>query len=50
MSSIGIVSPQTMHFSEALPLQSGAALQDYMLMYETYGTLKIGRASCRERV
>src|SRR5471030_785170 len=45
MSSIGIVSPQTMHFSEALPLQSGAALQDYMLMYETYGTLNADKSN-----
>jgi len=45
MSSIGIVSPQTMHFPEALPLQSGAALQDYMLMYETYGTLNADKSN-----
>jgi homoserine O-acetyltransferase len=45
MSSIGIVAPQTMHFSQPLPLQSGAALQDYMLMYETYGTLNADRSN-----
>jgi homoserine O-acetyltransferase len=45
MSSIGIVAPQTMHFSRPLPLQSGAALQDYMLMYETYGTLNADRSN-----
>ncbi|XLZ73162.1 homoserine O-acetyltransferase [Massilia sp. SR12] len=28
-----------MHFAEPLQLQSGASLRDYMLMYETYGTL-----------
>jgi homoserine O-acetyltransferase len=28
-----------MHFAEPLLLQSGASLRDYMLMYETYGTL-----------
>lgn len=28
-----------MHFSEPLPLQSGAALSEYTLVYETYGTL-----------
>jgi len=28
-----------MFFAEALPLQSGAALRDYTLVYETYGTL-----------
>jgi len=30
---------QTMHFDAPLPLQSGAALRDYSLSYETYGTL-----------
>ncbi len=34
-----------MHFSQALPLQSGAALQDYMLMYETYGTLNADKSN-----
>ena len=28
-----------MHFAAPLPLQSGAALRDYTLSYETYGTL-----------
>ena len=45
MSSLGYVSPQTMHFAEALPLQSGAQLQDYMLMYETYGTLNADKSN-----
>ncbi len=45
MASIGIVSPQTMHFAEALPLQSGATLSDYHLMYETYGTLNADRSN-----
>ncbi|HSW05325.1 homoserine O-succinyltransferase MetX [Aquabacterium sp.] len=39
MASLGHVTPQTMHFAEALPLQSGAALVGYELVYETYGTL-----------
>ena len=34
-----------MHFSEPLPLQSGAALADYTLMYETYGTLNADRSN-----
>jgi homoserine O-acetyltransferase len=34
-----IATPQTMHFAEALPLQSGAALRSYDLSFETYGTL-----------
>ncbi|HEX8603243.1 MAG TPA: homoserine O-acetyltransferase [Pseudoduganella sp.] len=45
MSSIGIVSPQTMAFAEPLPLQSGASLRDYTLMYETYGTLNADRSN-----
>jgi homoserine O-acetyltransferase len=34
-----------MHFAEPLPLQSGARLQDYMLMYETYGTLNADKSN-----
>ncbi len=34
-----------MHFSEPLPLQSGAALADYTLVYETYGTLNADRSN-----
>ncbi len=43
--SIGIVSPQIMHFAEPLALQSGAALADYVLVYETYGTLNAERSN-----
>ncbi len=43
MGSVGQVTPQTMHFSEALPLKSGASLRDYTLMYETYGRLDAGK-------
>jgi homoserine O-acetyltransferase len=39
MESIGIVTPQSMHFSTPLPLQSGASLAEYTLVYETYGVL-----------
>lgn len=45
MSSIGIVSPQSMHFATPLPLQSGASLADYTLVYETYGTLNADRSN-----
>jgi len=43
--SIGIVSPQVMHFAEPLPLQSGAALANYSLTYETYGTLNADKSN-----
>jgi homoserine O-acetyltransferase len=45
MQSIGIVSPQTMHFAEPLLLQSGASLLDYQLTYETYGTLNADKSN-----
>jgi homoserine O-acetyltransferase len=41
--TLGVVTPQTMKFDVALPLQSGAVLRDYTLMYETYGTLNAAR-------
>ena len=40
-----IVTPQSMHFAEDLPLQSGASLRDYALSYETYGTLNAARSN-----
>ncbi|MDP3222470.1 MAG: alpha/beta fold hydrolase, partial [Rubrivivax sp.] len=45
MGSIGLVTPQQMRFSEPLPLKSGAALVDYTLVYETYGTLNADRSN-----
>ncbi|MFZ9238822.1 MAG: homoserine O-succinyltransferase MetX [Burkholderiaceae bacterium] len=45
MKSIGPVTPQSMHFSEPLPLQSGASLADYTLVYETYGSLNAERSN-----
>lgn len=45
MKSIGFVTPQSMHFAEPLPLQSGAVLADYTLVYETYGTLNAERSN-----
>jgi homoserine O-acetyltransferase/O-succinyltransferase len=43
--SVGIVAPQTCHFAEPLPLQSGAQIADYTLMYETYGTLNADKSN-----
>ncbi len=37
--SVGIVAPQSAHFSEPLTLKSGATLPAWDLVYETYGTL-----------
>jgi len=45
MSSLGLVTPQQMHFSEPLPLKSGAVLPDYQLSCETYGTLNATRSN-----
>ena len=45
MRSVGFVAPQRMHFAEPLPLQSGARLASYELVYETYGTLNAERSN-----
>lgn len=45
MTSLGIVSPQSMFFSAPLALQSGAEIADYTLVYETYGTLNADRSN-----
>ncbi len=45
MGSLGLVTPQQMHFSEPLPLKSGAVLADYQLTFETYGTLNATRSN-----
>ena len=45
MASIGPVTAQPMHFSEPLALTSGAALADYTLVYETYGTLNADQSN-----
>jgi len=34
-----------MHFADALPLQSGAALRDYSLSFETYGVLNADKSN-----
>jgi homoserine O-acetyltransferase len=40
-----IATPQTMSFSQVLPLQGGGSLRDYQLSYETYGTLNAERSN-----
>ena len=42
-SSVGIVTPQTAHFSAPLTLKSGAVLSGYDLVFETYGALNADR-------
>ena len=43
--SVGIVAPQTAHFSEPLQLKSGAVLPQFELVYETYGTLNADKSN-----
>ena len=43
--SVGIVSPQRAVFDEPLRLRSGAVLENYELVYETYGTLNAGHSN-----
>ncbi len=40
-----IVTPQSMHFSEPLALQSGSAIRAYDLCYETYGALNADKSN-----
>ena len=44
-SSVGIVAPQTAHFSEPLTLKSGAVLPQFHLIYETYGELNADKSN-----
>jgi len=43
--SVGPVRPQTVHFDVPLPMQSGATLTGYDLVYETYGRLSEQRSN-----
>lgn len=43
--SVGIVTPQAFHFSQALPLQNGSQIADYTLMVETYGELNADKSN-----
>jgi homoserine O-acetyltransferase/O-succinyltransferase len=42
-SSVGVVTPQKMRFDAPLPLDSGASIHGYDLVYETYGRLNADR-------
>ena len=44
-SSVGIVKPQTAHFTEPFTLRSGAVLPQFDLVYETYGTLNADKSN-----
>ena len=45
--SVGLVSPKVAHFAEPLALACGRTLNDYQLIYETYGELN---TSCSNAV
>jgi homoserine O-acetyltransferase len=43
--SVGVVTPQTAKFTEPLRLSSGAVMDAYELVYETYGRLNADRSN-----
>lgn len=43
--SVGLVTPQSIHFTEPLPLASGRMLDSYTLMYESYGELNASKSN-----
>ena len=43
--SVGIVEPQTTHFNESIKLESGKTLDQFQLVYETYGELNEQRSN-----
>ena len=43
--SVGVVTPQRLHFEEPLTLRSGRIIERYELMVETYGTLNADRSN-----
>ncbi len=45
MTSVGDVTAQSLRFREPLALAGGAALDDYTLVYETYGRLDADRSN-----
>lgn len=44
-NSVGLVAPQTAHFSSPLALKSGAVLPQFDLVYETYGQLNAAKSN-----
>ena len=43
--SVGLVTPQSIRFSEPLALACGRSLAEYELVYETYGELNAVRSN-----
>ncbi len=43
--SVGLVAPKTTHFEDSLQLASGAVIEHYDLVYETYGSLNAARSN-----
>ena len=43
--SVGLATPQTVHFDTPLTLASGRVLKAYDIVYETYGTLNAERSN-----
>lgn len=44
-NSVGLVTPQTMLFEEPLKLACGRSLENYQLVYETYGELNTDKSN-----
>lgn len=44
-NSVGLVSPQTHHFTQPLLLACGKTLDEYQLVYETYGQLNTDKTN-----
>ncbi len=45
ITSVGIVAPKNVHFDTPLYLKSGAVLDSYELVYETYGELNAAKSN-----
>ena len=44
-NSVGLVTPQTLHFDETLKLDCGQELDSYDIVYETYGELNADKSN-----